>query len=574
MMDAKNGLAVNRTFALVLALLAIYHISLLGQGALAWGDEWGSFNRSHLLVQGILEGSSAKIGYALADFGARPGEHLLRFPAALVQVLLEQKTGLPTRNPDSLRVATAQNVLVSLGLSLAFWRASLLVLASPGLAAVSSIAFSLLVSNQIWVRHLIPYDAALLAHLLVLGACFRSAETHTSSVEWKRGVVAAGLLGVSLLAYPLFYYWNRALGLPLAMLCLISGLVLVGALYADWGGPGRGPLVLAGLGSGIALSIYPAYYSFTMACGAFLLLSGREDRRFSITMSSVRKGALFGASAFLVLLVFEALGRLGGISYLGGARLLAGTITQGSFEEGFVFLAKYLVAVDSLGGIAIVALAVVGFWTLVRNRVSVDPRAVRVILVFSALYVVYAFQSVVLHKMAFTGRYARMYIPAFVWLASIGLWSLRGRIREAVAVIWIACGLAGFAIFASEYRKVGYPTDVLYRLGIGYEDLLPQNVRVEFVPIPNFNLPVKAVTAGAQYVTRPNDRRFVIVNFALPLALHPPSGTVMPQGDFSVLSDSLHFISSNWSGWEGYSKEDRVELKKRQFHLRVYRLPD
>ena len=561
----------GRAFAAALLLLTGYHVTLLGQGALAWGDEGLYPKYSVGAATALLDGSWGAAAAALAGWGSRPGEYLLRLPAAMLQLLVQERTGLPVLNPDSLRIATAQNVLVSLGLGLAFWRVSRLLLPARWMADVASIAFVLLTQNQIWVRHLLPYDAAMLVHFVALHVCLRGCLMQGSGTfQWKRSALTGSILGLLLLAYPFIFFRYRSLGLPLASLLFAACCAFIVGLRRDWRGEGR-LILMGGLASGIALSIYPAYYAFTVACGLLLFVAGKSDRVIAVTRESIRMSLLFGAAVLSVMLGFEMLARVGGVSYLGGARLLAGTINQGSFDEGFVFLATYLLAVDGPGGLAIIALAAVGLWALIPGRSVVDPRASRVILVFSCLYLAYAFQSVVLQKMVFTGRYARMYIPALIWLAAIGLWSLRGQVRHVVALGWVTAGVAGFAIFASEYRLVGYPIDVLYRLGIGYEDLVPENVRVEFLPLRAYNLPVKAVTAGAQYITHPNDRRFVIVNFALPSDVGPGLDTNPTGSNYSLVHDSLHFISARSFGWEGATAGLRERLYRPGFHLEVFR---
>jgi len=270
------------------------------------------------------------------------------------------------------------------------------------------------------------------------------------------------------------------------------------------------------------------------------------------------------------MLGFETVSRFGGLSYLGGARLLAGTITQGSFEEGFVFLPKYLIAVDGVGGFAIVAFAIVGVLAVARKVVPATPAMIRVVLIFTALYLVYGFQSAVLERMVFTGRYSRVYIPALVWLAGLGLASLRPRFQGVGSGAWLACSLAGFVTFALGYRELAYPTDVLYRLGIGYEDLTPESIRVEFEPLTNYNLPVKAVTAGANYVTVPNDTRFIIVNFALPAALKPNPEVFTPPPGYSALFQGRHFVSSPTFAWEGAPSSMRERLFRPGFLLSVF----
>jgi len=560
---------------LVLAFLfamALYHATLLGQGALAFPDEH-LYGNALDAAQAMSRGDFREAAAALSGWGSRPAEYLSRLPAAFIQLAAQRRTGLSPLSPESLPIVTAQNVLVAFLLGLTFFRLSQKLL-SPGAAILATVAFSSLTVNHVWVRHVVPYDIALLAHLVALRMSLELPADPPTPGFLRRALVAGGLACFLAVSYPLAFHLHRSLGFPVAtgILLGICGLVF-------WLGR-REPIgtfrvaVRAGLVSGLALALYPAYYSFVPALGIMILCSGRVDRVLSVSMASVRNGVFFAAGAALVVSTFEVLARLGDVSYLGGARLLASTITQGNFDEGFGFLVKWLWALDGPTAIWVFPASLLGTFLLIFrwSTKSTEGSAVaRICLILGALYSVYAFQSVVLQRMVFTGRYARIYIPVMLWLAAYGLSRIsHSRLRTAAFVCAGTISFGGFIQFAVAYREVGYPADALYSLKIGYEDVVGENIRHEFAILPNYNLPVKAVTAAAPYVTVPNDQRYVLFNFALPSLEAPALPAPKRPGPTTLLYDALHFCSFASTAWEGYPAAKRSELVSRRFRLSVY----
>lgn len=559
----------------VLFGLAVYHVSLLGQGALAFPDEH-LYRNALDSAQAITNGELSKAAASLSGWGSRPAEYLARLPSAFAQLAAQDLTGLSPLSPESLPVVTAQNVLVSFFLGLAFFRVSQRLL-TPSAAILATIAFCLLTANHVWVRHVVPYDVALLAHLLAVRLALQIPVERPGPGFWWRVVIGGGVV-VSLLAiYPIAFYRVRELGLPIAVgiLTAVIGLALWLRRSEPWGSF-RGALQ-AGLVSGLALALYPAYYSFVPALGLFIVLGGRADRVFAVSTATLRNGVVFATGASLVVFSFEVLARVGGVSYLGGARLLASTITQGAFDEGFVFLAKWIWAIDTSAAVWLLPAGLAGAILLSWARWTKDGAGEAVMLarlcsILGTFYLIYGFQSVVLHRMVFTGRYARVYLPVLVWLAAYGLSRIpHSRARLGAFVLGGLMSIVGFVQFSVSYSEVGYPADTLRALRIGYEDVARENVRHEFAILPNYNLPVKAATEAAPYVTAPGDKNYVLFNFALPALSAPPLPPPRKPEQGALIHDSLHFCSFASTAWEGYPEAKRTELTSQRFRLRVYR---
>ncbi len=153
----------RRLFAVLLILTAVYRISLLGRGALAFVDETFYFTS----VKALQSVSAGDVRGAVADISAargRNGAAIVQMPVAALQSI-PARYGVPASNLRSLLIPTAANVLVTL-LSLYFvFSIGAVLLGSEFAALAGAAVYALLVSSSLYVRHLVPYDWALCAGL-------------------------------------------------------------------------------------------------------------------------------------------------------------------------------------------------------------------------------------------------------------------------------------------------------------------------------------------------------------------------------------------------------------------------
>lgn len=558
----------------ILAALAAYHIRLLGSGALAWPDEH-LYNYALAAAAAIARLDSHGLGAAVGSWGARPCEVLFRSVPAAIQLALEARWGLSPYSPDSLRIAAAPNVVTSFLLSLVFYRVSLRLFDSTALAAAATIVFSLLASMNVWVRHVLPYDLSLLLCLLSLLLALGLPEAVPNDrVAIPRRLWLAGSCVVATVAlYPVAFSVSRAAALPVAVLAFACCVVAVVCALRTLPGIGLGTAVAAGAAGGLGLAAYPAYYVFPLGVATLILLGGDASRPFSCHRARLCCAVLYGLTLVAVAFGFESMTRLGDTSYLGGARLLSQTIALGGYEESFVFLPKLLVTTEGVVGSLLLAAAATFplVYFLSSPKTLPGVAVARLCSIFLVLYLVYATQAFFLHKMSFTGRYVRQYLPFVVW-ATAGTFSLIGRRWRPLG--WCALALASahsFLAFARSYDRVAYPADVLYRLGIGLEDIVPENQVHETEMIPGYNLPEKTI-ASAAYRSHPGDRRFVLVNFGT-FALDgrrmfdyaPPAGS-------DLLFAGQHFLCFPSAVFEGYQTSRRRDLLSSTYTLRVYSL--
>jgi hypothetical protein len=165
------------------------------------------------------------------------------------------------------------------------------------------------------------------------------------------------------------------------------------------------------------------------------------------------------------------LAKLGGSSYIGEALKLSGTITQGSFEESFTFLFKYLFLVEKGNGIIIIISLLLFLFIILKKYFSkekyfkIQP-LVLITTILIGLFIVYAGLGYFFNKVVFYGRLIHQYIP---FICIITVFSINTIFKNYSRRILI---LSVFSIFLVvnfifnfyEYKSYAYPRDMICKL--------------------------------------------------------------------------------------------------------------
>ena len=516
--------ATTQVLAAAWAGLLLLRLLLLGRGALADYDERRYF-QSLAAVRALAHGHWHAAAYALSMTAARPVDALWRCLPAAGQLALKHFAGWDMYTYPSLLLPTGLNWLTTVVAAGVFYRlcARLLagVPAAPQWALVAAVLYASLANTSLYVRHVLPYDGALLLFLALLAWVLRQPAT-PSRWFWVGLGVGAGLLW---LFYPGYY----------------AGPVLLVAPLLDWRRPVR--------------------WAFTHV-GDLLALGGG-----------------FGVP----LLAAEGLSRMGGAPPFWAVSYdLSLHILQGEPAEGYTFLVKYLWQVEGPLGVlllALLALALVqaAFWLKTTGWAALVPRTPRqkVLAAAALLFLAHATAAAVGHRIVWYGRLLHFYLP---WLVLAGVAALAEvRWGWAVGLGGCAVALGAYALFFSGFYSLAYPPDVITTYGLGC--LPPQQLYRynEVRVVPNLDFPVRGATVATP-VTCPlasSDSATILVNFAL---LYPLTvATQQPAFSFSSQQRTL-FVKPYYGGFsaylfEGLNPAERAEMMRRQFRLRLVRVP-
>jgi hypothetical protein len=509
--------------------LLVVRFQFIGKGGFAFGDE---------ARHGIICKAAGHLRHGeLRDFCAaissrglngRPGLAVIDLPVIFAQSLLDNTSFL---NPRSISIVQAWNILVVSLTAILFFRLCMKLMASDRIHSLLATAFySLLVNTNVYLRHLLPYDIALLFFFAAMDIQLGRWRDHSPFI--------------------------RAL--------------------------------LIGLLAGIGFSIYPGYYAFI---GVLLLTEIASGPRTLQAVLATILGMLAGGGSVAICL--EGVARVGGSSYLRDCLFLSETITGGTFSESLTYAFKYLIEVEKITGGLMILLAVLclgrqlwGFTVRLRsNSLSLSRNQVFIGAAFCG-FLYHAISGVVFHKMVFYGRVLHMYVPFLVWAIFLFLRRLPRPVRWATLLLLVASVVTTFLGFCREYRLLAYPRDVLYReridiltripreniLDCGAERLILKTacrqVAWEVEPAWVPNSPPPSRQSRETYYTNRQD--LILVNFVTMISTPEKHVPYVPPDGYHLLFCAPHYLTFPAYYFEGYGVEDRERLKARKYQVRIY----
>lgn len=508
--------------------LLLLRLLLLGRGTLVDYDERRYF-QSFEALRAAAHGHWSACAFALSMVDARPVDALWRCVPAAGQLLLARYAGWDIYAFPSLLLPTLLNWAATVGAAWFFWRICQRLLAGVAAARqwalVAAVLYASLVNTSIYVRHVLPYDGALLLFL--------------------------GLL-----------YW--VLCQPVA--------------------PGAWFWARLGLGAGLLWLLYPGYYA-----GPVLLVAPLLDWRRPVNwaLAHISRLLALGLGFGLPLLGAEALSRMGGAPPFWAVSYdLSLHILQGDPAEGYTFWLKYLWQVEGALGLVLLALLLLALEQAARylgraGLAAIVPRTPRQKTLAAALllFLAHATAAAVGHRIVWYGRLLHLYLP-FLVLVGVAALATSRRPAWATAVGLGSClvGLVSYGLFFAAYQQVAYPTDIIvkYKLNCLPDSKLRYREAVRIPDGLRFRPHGPHMAAPTQCAATLNDADSltVLVNFALLYPLVAETRLPLPvvRPGTRVLFDGPYYRAFPAYQFEGLAPSERVETRRRQFRLQILRL--
>ena len=343
-----------------------------------------------------------------------------------------------------------------------------------------------------------------------------------------------------------------------------------------------GAAILAGALSALGFSCYPGYYAFVVINGAVLVATC--PRR-------LKAGAVFAGSFGVVILAYELLARLAGVSYVHNLAALSTTVRQGLFSEGYVFFWRYLRDVEGpVGVLLLVSFAVFAGKCLRRRPVQLPRPALMALGAAVALYAVHATMGVVFQKVVVYGRLLGMYLPFLTLGAVLAVFQLRRPYaRRFAACVFISCTAVSFVMHASARAKTAYPAEVLFdtleRCGVTVPQTAESCAALVSGAVEELRLPMvmvaDAIPGGSQpgwlhvvshAQARASAARFIGVNFVcVPYFSERETRFVPPEG-YRLVAEARTPLALPSTVYEGRRPRERNRLVGRGHQLRIYEL--
>jgi hypothetical protein len=386
-------------FISVFAILLLGRICIAGTGYLEDQDEF-LYMWIHLNFAGFTHLSTWVD--CLYHIQGQPPEIAIRLFEYITVLPVASYMGKQMLHPDILYFIGLYNIFASLLILYVFFRILLKLNFSVLLALTGVLLLGTLFNYNMYTRHILPYDHALLFQLLALNVLLRD------------------------------------------------------RLKA-------GHILLAGLLSAIGLTNYIGGFMFVFINGSFLLFANYKEPRVAL-----RNGFLFVLPFIALTLFYEALARIDGRSYFNFLANYYHTVgTEGSPDEGLVYIFLYFYFVEKWWGLLLLLLFFAGSYLILKR--SGLPKARYVIIAATLAYVIFGTYAIFGDRMVFNGRVLHIYYP-FVIIGALGWiqlqpWWQANRISAVLMIL--ACINYGFVII--DFNSIGYPRNAIYKYHL-FED--------------------------------------------------------------------------------------------------------
>lgn len=517
-------------FTFLLLCLTCYRFSLIGRGHFYWSDE-RCYLPAAKLVDAVMGGDyRAATGHLFEARreipAARPGFVLVSVLPVLGQRLVGTLAGIDPQTPRYYDVASAFNVLVTLGVTGCLFALGRVWTGSAWFALLIAVVYSLLCSANVWIRHMMPYQEALLFFLLALWLLSTTPRPGERAV--LRLTIAGLLTAFGYSCYPGHYAFviiNAAVAVARSQRRILSVAVF-------------------GLSSATVISLFELLARFTG--GSYLhdlkSLSG------SVTMGYPKEGYVF---------VWR---------YLRDVEGAVGVVLFVLFSGFVAFL----------------------LWRR-RVNISLTARtaicaAIGCYLFHASMGVF--FGKMVFYGRVLMVYLPFMVGGAILALVHIPLPTVR---RTCVCGLLIASAYS-FVGFASEYSRIIYPAEFLQTTmtGLGRELTYPANVLWGLVAgnqgdtVESFD-PLLTTVADSrpdgcdQYVllashpaARESATRFIGVNLKYMWYVRHRYDRFTPPAGYTLVAEALHPEVFPATGYEGRKPWERKRIRQRRYTMRIY----
>ncbi|MCX5855418.1 MAG: hypothetical protein NTZ24_12775 [Deltaproteobacteria bacterium] len=507
-------------FLTFVAFIGIYRFALIDRGAVSFPDE-EIYYHSVSALSYLFDGDIKKCCNSISTTYGRPGEATLRLIPVFGQRMLDKYFAIKYDDPRSLLIETIFNIIISIAILIIFYKISLILFEQKIIPAIiSTVVYSLLVNNNLYIRHILPYNNSLLFFMIIIYYLLKNLKKK-SHLSTQNIIIIGSLAGFS---------------------------------FATWDG------------------------SYVVPPFVFLMLLFTNQKTFDGN-NTITQLLVLILSTLSVLFFYEIIARIGGLSFLKSLFIQSTSQNQGSFEEGFTFLPKYLIQVEGLIGYAImictISYLIMVFYDGIKNKsltLVENPLKILILIVFIQI-LFHGFMTVIFHKLMFYGRFLHLFYPFLVWATIAFIFETINKKHQIwFFIVLVLFSLISFVKFSSEYLSLAYPGDVLYQNKIRIYNTDSSNLINESPVLFKISNPGHVYKkSNFSYPAIYTENDFVLVNFCFYYPISNEYTAYQPAKYQKLLYDAQHWQSFIAYQFEGSSIEEREMISRRNYRVRIYK---
>lgn len=505
---------------ILIVLITVLKLNLIGAGFLAFPDELRRYGSSGSALKNL---SQFELKSSLRDIFStegRPGDAFIELIPNTLQFVTGEILGKDYYESKNSFPLFLFNFLIYACILLLIYRLTNYILKNDFFALFSVLTYTTLTNSHLYLRHAIPYDTSLLILLFVL--------------------------------YRIIVYIDKDKTdfltiFNLGLLCFFGYLV------------------------------YPGYI---LLCLVILITSLLYKIHINQLRTKLLNLIYFSLGSVSCLIIFEMLSRFAGTSYIQSALHLSSTITQGSFDESFVFILKYLVEVEYITGIILIIslpLTLVSAIKIVINKeYSNNSIILLLFLSLTTLYVIYAGAGYFFNKVVLYGRLIHQFFPflciflAFTVSRIFNSYILKKSLVLAISVL----GAYNFFIAFDNYLSHSYPRDIAWQ----YLNAAPSAEIISYCEYENSwsALPKKINKDLYKFenISTSNSKsdKIYIINCCYVYSVNDLSkyNAFNPTSELKLIDSKKHFLNFKAYQYEGYGADERKLLDKLSLNIKVF----
>lgn len=500
----------NKSFQylfLVVILSTVIKIALIGKGFLALPDEMRYFTSGKAVTNFMNLRVGAGIN-ALFNTHARPGDALLKMIPHYFQIKLAEFNNIPLYSPQNSYPLFIYNFLILVWIEIILYQFYVLIFKDKLKAIFNVLIFSCLTNSFIYLRHALPYDESLLFFYLTLYLLIKQ------TLYNKMNIIKYFLLG----ALAFFSY-----------LC------------------------------------YPGYFPLYLIIIGYLFFKGLSRQSF---IKNTFNSIYFGLGSLSLLLLIEFTANKVGESYLKDAAILSQTIIQGSFEESYIFIFKYLFEAEFIAGyLLIISIVTIAFILIFKFRESIKkfgPDLILIISIATIIYLFYATLGFFFHKFVMYGRLIHQYLPIISFFGTLFVFKLIGDKKYLLLLISVAYILS-LIYNIYQFNGVVYPRDKSWELSKKYNLKNIENIYEYKRCYPEFPLDQfndkhnknnKILTLNLAYIPHPSNKNQYT-------KFHN-------QKKYKLMYSKPHFNNLKSYQFEGFTVQERTYTDQMKLNVSIY----
>lgn len=506
---------INWIISLTIVTIVILQGMVVGKGYLDNEDEKRYLASRDAIVcfsKGDLKGTA----YHIIRPQARPGATLLYLIPNYIQLYFYPNYSSDRKFTGHQHILHSFNYIVYILLVLSFFFLTYKLSQKYSLALISTLVYVSLTNTYMYIRHCLSYDMSLL------------------------------VLFISLILT--IYFIDRK------RIEMQHGLIL-------------------GLTSYFGFSIYPGYYFLIGVIIAIVLFYKTTFNRKVLYKRFIFSSG-FVIGSILWILFFEVIAQQGEeTSYIESVIGLSKTIDQGSPEEALLFIFKYLLDVEYILGVILIA-AIIPILVFIFRPFSLKTilnSPIRIILFLLFLtYVHYGLKGVLNDEFVYYGRIIHGYLPFIITGTVIAISRLSSNhIQNVLFTLLFSAAILQFSFSFPRYLNLSYPKDVINEfcneskniaVFCDYEN---NNMRISNYNCTDF---IREDSSLVQY-------SMIIKNACqyFPFGTPDQNDTLNLSDNFILLASYNNYLTHPAYMYEGRKIEEREILKKLDLSIKIYK---